>query len=288
MANYCPICNTKVSFFTGAAASGVHCLDGPICGACYNEKILHGLDFYYEWNFEDQRKIDCMHIGDFLRYAEEKMNRLFNEELKGFSCTYKAYKSVQFDDNNRLLLIEDIGPRAITNPIFNRGPIIIENCKVYEYSQIVAFEVLEDGTSISSGGITRAIVGGLVAGGVGAIVGASTRSFNAACSSLEVKLAIKGENEPIGEIIFLTLINTQIQRNSSQYREIVAGKDKLVAKFKTIVESNTNESEIENDGKKQVLQTDTAAEIRKYKALLDEEIITQEEFERKKQELLFG
>lgn len=289
MASYCPLCNKKISFFKGPVASELHCIEGTICGDCYCEKILQGLDdIYYEWDIEDLRKISDMHVGDCLKFAEEKVNRAIKEKLKNFSCTYKVYKPVQFDDNNRLLRIEDIGSRAITSPFVEHARVEIKKYTVYEYSQIVAYEVLEDGNSISSGGVTRAIVGGLVAGGVGAIVGATTRSFNSACTSLEIKLAIKGEDVPIGQIIFLTLINRPIQKNSAQYREIIAGKDKLLAKFKEIVESNTNLSEIEKEEKNPVVQTDTAEEIRKYKALLDDGIITQEEFERKKQDLLFG
>lgn len=49
-----------------------------------------------------------------------------------------------------------------------------KNPKIYKYSDIVDYELLEDGESITKGGLGRAVVGGALFGGVGAVVGGVT------------------------------------------------------------------------------------------------------------------
>ncbi|EPZ54444.1 hypothetical protein H477_3583 [[Clostridium] sordellii ATCC 9714] len=45
---------------------------------------------------------------------------------------------------------------------------------MYNYKDIIEFELLEDGESITKGGLGRAVAGGVLLGGVGAIVGGVT------------------------------------------------------------------------------------------------------------------
>ena len=59
--------------------------------------------------------------------------------------------------------------------------------------------------SIAKGGIGRAAVGGILFGGAGAIVGASTRKQKEVCDSLQVKVTVKGYKDPA---FFIKLIST--------------------------------------------------------------------------------
>ena len=43
--------------------------------------------------------------------------------------------------------------------------------RIYNYSDIVSFELLEDGENITKGGICMAVAGGVLFGNAGAIVG---------------------------------------------------------------------------------------------------------------------
>ncbi len=45
---------------------------------------------------------------------------------------------------------------------------------IFEFSNLLNFELLEDGETITKGGLGRAVAGGLLFGGVGAIVGGVT------------------------------------------------------------------------------------------------------------------
>ena len=60
---------------------------------------------------------------------------------------------------------------AVPTGLFKK---VVQPASVHKYSEIVSFELLEDGNSITKGGIGRAVAGGVLFGGVGAIVGGST------------------------------------------------------------------------------------------------------------------
>lgn len=62
----------------------------------------------------------------------------------------------------------------------------------YNYEDILSFELLEDGETITSGGLGRAVVGGLAFGAAGAIVGGVTggKKSKSLCTSLSIKISI--------------------------------------------------------------------------------------------------
>ena len=89
--------------------------------------------------------------------------------------------------------------------------------KVHKYSDIISFDLLEDGNSISSGGLERAAVGGLLFGGVGAIVGAATgkHKTKSTCYKLQIKISVKDTSKPAE---FITLLSSEAKRNSFLYK----------------------------------------------------------------------
>ncbi len=66
---------------------------------------------------------------------------------------------MEIDENNRLLRL----------PCFSKNII-------FSYDDIISYELLQNGESITKGGLGSAIVGGAMFGGVGAIVGRITGS----------------------------------------------------------------------------------------------------------------
>ena len=66
--------------------------------------------------------------------------------------------------------------------IFNNASIIVINSSEFKYEDILEYQLLKDETVISEGtvktslgsAVGRAVVGGIISGGVGAIIGAST------------------------------------------------------------------------------------------------------------------
>lgn len=133
--------------------------------------------------------------------------------------------------------------------------------KIYTFDEVVSFEykVVKQKTTIEKkGGVGRAIVGNMIAGPVGAIVGSNTAKQN-----------VKTEETKL----FYIYINSFAGKNTITMSYPPAGLESFLNDCISL--SQVKETSINN-----------VDEILKYKQLLDTGIITQEDFEKKKKELL--
>ena len=147
--------------------------------------------------------------------------------------------------------------------------IIIPNIIDYDYSEI--------GESIASSGLGRALAGGILFGGAGAVVGAVTgrKKSKLICNSLKVKITTKNINNPV---VYADFITTSTKKSSIIYKTYYDLAQKCLSTLQLIVNWNqkVKETPISSD----------ADEILKFKNLLDQGIISQDEFEAKKKQLL--
>lgn len=129
-------------------------------------------------------------------------------------------------------------------------------------------------SSASSGkkksGIARGIVGGVIGGTTGALIGTLTASTETSASAIEsqtiyINIFVSGRNEPMT----ITCPN-----------EMVA--DSVQRAISSMIKDPINEKK----EKKLDSETSNADELRKFKGLLDDGIISQEEFDIKKKQLL--
>lgn len=126
---------------------------------------------------------------------KEKRHKWINElkSLDGFSPTKKFVTTqgiIAIDNNNKQIALRGFGGKI----------------KKYPYSAILSCEVIEDGetTYRKSSTVGRAIVGGLIAGGAGAIVGglSGKNKENKEIKHLDLKVVIKDTNNPSFKIRF--------------------------------------------------------------------------------------
>lgn len=185
--------------------------------------------------------------------------------IEGFNPT-KILGKFQIDDTNKTWLIDN---RNILNKTMP---------KIYNYSDILDYELLEDGESIASGGLGRALVGGVLFGGVGAIVGGVTgnKKSKSICNSLRIKITTNDINNPV---VYADFLNTSTKKDSIIYKTWFDLAQKCLSTLQVI--TNGNQEEV-----KEKPVESSADEILKFKNLLDQGIITQEEFEAKKKQLL--
>ncbi|NMF06243.1 DUF4428 domain-containing protein [Clostridium beijerinckii] len=207
------------------------------------------------------RKMTVEDIHKAINTRNEK-----EEELSLFNST-KKIGNIEFDDNQRKWLVK--------NKNFVNKNVIP---KIYNYKDIVDFELLEDGESIAKGGLGRAVAGGILFGGVGAIVGGVTggKKSKPICTSLKIKITINDINNPA---VYVDFINTSTKKSSFVYKTSFDLAQKCLSTLQVIV--NGSQEEI-----KETPISSDADEILKFKNLLDQGIITQEEFEAKKKQLL--
>ena len=155
----------------------------------------------------------------------------------------------------------------------------LENGAVYRYEDIVDFELLEDGTSVVKGGLGRAVAGGFMFGGVGAVVGGITGGKRAhqKCTSLRIKITVSQLAAPV---VYISLISTETAKDSRAYRKAYQDAQEIISLLQVICSSVEKTQQAERS------MFSSADELRKWKQLLDEGVITQEEFELKKKRLL--
>lgn len=146
--------------------------------------------------------------------------------------------------------------------------------KIYNYSQLVSFELVEDGKTVykSSGRIGRAITGGFIAGGVGAIVGATTA--NQKSDEKITRLEITAVINPGAVLNRISLISSETSKNGFVYTSNYQLAQRVIALLKSIDQYNSRNTNSEAD------------ELMKYKTLLDSGAITQDEYNAKKKQLL--
>lgn len=144
-------------------------------------------------------------------------------------------------------------------------------------SDILSYDLIENGSTVSSGGLGRAAVGAMAFGGAGAIVGAVTgkKKQTKLVNELRIKLGINDIDNPV---LYINLIDKPIKSSSSEYSQAMAQANKIISTL-DVLTAGTNEANNESP-------FSAADEIRKFKSLLDDGIITQEEFEAKKKELI--
>lgn len=262
----CVMCNKRISILND---SGIYQFsDGKICNACFDKireehypgfKIPSGhlyMKLYHRHSSELKEVVDEI-LADILPEANY---------VVGINGSF-----ARFDDNQRKL--------AIPSEIYNVD--LIKSYTVIDYDDIVSYELLEDGGAVMSGGIGRAAIGGLMFGGVGAIVGGSTgQTSNATCSSLQIKIT---QNNPSNPTHYFKLIHEHTWKKTDSFFQ---GRYKCAQDICSKLELIIRENKQKVNTFSQPDSTDPTEELRKYKVLLDDEIITQEDYDQKKRQIL--
>ncbi|MFL0251231.1 SHOCT domain-containing protein [Clostridium neuense] len=189
-----------------------------------------------------------------------------DEEINLFNASKKIGSYIEFDDTRMEWLVPE--------GLFGKKK------KIYKYNDIVDYELLEDGESIiKKSGIGRAVAGGVLFGGVGAVVGSVTgkQRTKSICKSLKLKITISDINNPT---VYIDFIPSETKKDSWIYKNAYNSAQECLSVLQLICSNSKNE--MQNNA----APISNADEILKYKNLLDNGIITQEEFEAKKKQLL--
>lgn len=249
----CPICGTPTGAFSKSSAkyNGLY-----VCQDCAKKLLNSGIALF---------KLKQYPLEDLKRAVGITENHL--AEVALFQATKKVGNFIHFDDSSKKF--------AIPERTFSGA---VKNLKIYNYSDILDYELLEDGNSISKGGVGRALVGGVLFGGVGAIVGGTTgHKHKGTCSRLQIKITLNNMDCPV---VYVNFINVETKKDGMVYKQFYAMAQEALSLFNIICQSNTNLTAQPQSN------VSAADEILKFKQLLDSGIISQEEFDAKKKQLL--
>lgn len=247
----CPICNEKLTFWKSTLKGGVKVCEKHVS----REANLYLVKDIRESTVEDIKE----------RIATLKLTREeFQKKVDSFHITKQIGNFLAIDDENeRWAILNQSSGEMLT---------------IYNYDDLVDFELLEDGNSVASGGLGRALVGGALFGGAGAIVGGITgkRKNNEYCDSLKIKLTINNIDTPVTYLYFIT---SNTKKSDFSYSHLMGEAQECVSIFQLICEKNTAKGTSNSNAS-------PFDEVRAFKELLDEGIITEDEFEAKKKKLL--
>ena len=235
-----------------------------ICSDCVSKThISNG------WGLDTLKSSSLEKIKERISFEENAIQENEERRLK-FNPTLKEGGYIWFDDDNKWFVL----PKGIFSSK-------IDNSYVFKYEDIIDFEVLEDGTSITKGGFGKALVGGAVFGLAGAIAGGTSKKTKQICTKLEIKITTKNIDNPV---LYINLISGEFKKDSFIYKTASRSVQNILSKFQIII--NQLESEKGMQAKNISNDISVADGIKKFKELLDMGAITQEEFDTKKKELL--
>lgn len=170
---------------------------------------------------------------------------------------------------------------------------------IYDYSDLLGFEISEDGHTVLEGSVGRALIGSWIGGTTGAIIGSSfSKNIEEHCNSISLILYL---NNPSCPSISISVNKQKMKKGSKKYRKVVEHLNELVGALTYIqnnnqaIEGNNYIEESYEQAHNEVATSSETAQnndidiieaLEKYHSLLDKGILTQEEFDTKKRQLL--
>lgn len=256
----CPICGLQTGAFSKSSAK----YDGLfVCQECAKKLSSNGIALL------GLKKFPLDELQGIVG-ASKKSEQERQEEIALFNANKKVGNFIHFDDTNKKIAI----PRTNLS-----GKV--KDLRIYNYSDLVDYELLEDGNSVSKGGVGRALVGGTLFGGIGAIVGGSTgHKQKKTCSKLQIKITMNSMETPT---VYINFIETETKKDGFLYKQLFPQAQEILSLLNIITQSIKTDFETTTESNTAISSAD---EILKFKQLFDSGIISQEEFEAKKKQLL--
>lgn len=251
----CVLCSIKMGFLNGK----IILKDGFVCNDCWVRKGLKSRINY----MTESRNYTAKQIMDLVSTIE---NAPTNNSV--FRTNTLIADLIQCDDTTQTVQI-------ITKNGFNSAKEYIK------YNQIVSFELIEDGETITKGGLGAAIVGHAMFGMGGAVVGSiiGKKKTKPICNSLQIRISVK---DYYTKNIFVKYIETPTKNTSTIYKQMLNQSRKAISELQVAVSSVESASDEAKGGDLNSL----ADEIAKLRNLVEQGILTQEEYESAKKKLL--
>lgn len=155
---------------------------------------------------------------------KDRVQKMNGTTLNGFNT--KIRKEIH---QHSFLISEDYKKLAI----LNNGIAKIVAPQTLDIEQLKECQVIQDGSTIIKNAIGRAVVGGVIAGGAGAIVGTNSGKQIKQVERIELRFLTKNLNNPIVRIAIYER-NGLININS---KDIIEGCEDLIATINMLINS---------------------------------------------------
>ena len=191
----------------------------------------------------------------------------------GIYCFYRLIKrskqNEQYIEESGYKVTDELGDLKVDK---NKSVWWVKNYfgepKIHNFNEVIDYElVVNDNTVKGKGAFSRAVAGGLLFGGVGAVAGASTAKRVTVVTALYINVYLKD-----GTLERINFINTATKADSFTYNTMKDCAEKASALFTAMIADN------ESKNASSASAISAADEIAKYKKLLDDGTITEEEY----------
>lgn len=241
----CSVCGGKASAIVIFKTA-----DGPLCTSCHKK---------------------CSPLA--ARTLNNRSAQEARQHIASREANLEKYKAFSPTDTVSNYLHIDRRTQSWCCPSFDAN-----NPDIFSFSELLDFEMVEDGVSVTKGGLGSAIVGGALFGAAGAIVGGGLRKKQKDMVN-KLSIIINTRNDLIPRIE-IPLINTETKRGGFTHKNCKEIGNRIVSLLSVIADSQTASAATSAP------IASAADELMKYKQLLDAGAITQEEFDAKKKQLL--
>ena len=158
--------------------------------------------------------------------------------------------------------------------------------KTYKFSDLINYEVYENGHSKVKGRAGSALIGGAFFGLGGLIVGSSmSRNINEKCNQLKLIIRLNDFNCP--QIVITYVDNVDWDKNGWTYRNMKENLQSVCSMLEFMLnEKMLEQSSTVKQVEKTSEQKSQKEQLQELKEMLDDGLITQEDFEQKKKQIL--
>jgi len=182
--------------------------------------ILIVILFIFLWakGKKDQEKRKLQEQEEFEKIERNKKNILREQKFNSDKNVATPEKTLYIDNTKKVFCFFEKSTNVMT--------------KNYQYSDLLKYDVQENGSSLTQGKGGAALAGGLLFGVTGAIIGASgNRSNIEKCESLDVYIFINDLQRPN---IKIPIIATPIEKNKPEYKSATELVKELISTFEYI------------------------------------------------------
>lgn len=166
--------------------------------------------------------------------------------------------------------------------LFKKGAIV---SKIYNFTDLINYEVYENNNQIVSGRAGSSLVGGALFGLGGAIVGSSmSRKVSEKCDQLSVCIRLNDIRNP--QILIEYIKNNSINKNSFIYKNARENLQYLCSLLECIMSTSIEKKGNHSSKVIENIPMSKKDELKELKEMLNDNLITNEEYETLKKKLL--
>lgn len=156
----------------------------------------------------------------------DESNRLFR--IKGAVSVNGKKTGIIGGAMKGMLAISTAGISLAAEKVIGLGKKKVGSKEWYHFSDLVSYELLEDDSVVTSGGVGHALIGGLAFGGAGMIAGGLTgkRVQKKRVDSISIKITLNDYSTPC---VIIPLITKPTKCNSKEYQNAFGEAQKILS-----------------------------------------------------------